>query len=330
MSTLFLIGNGFDLNCGMKTAYTDIYPGYINEPSISKVISTFKQNISSQIDTWGDFEMAMADYAKTLNSESQLLECVRDFSFYVNDYLAKEELAIREYLKDSEVMNLVTQEMYNSFRDFYLDCSHNINHIMQERLASVFNNISAISFNYTQTFDTIFNQLRSLHGLSYISVTHIHGLLDEDPVLGIDNESQLNVSYPISKKAKRGFIKPFFNECYDRNRVRYTLDRIQMASTICTYGLSLGDSDLTWRNALLSWLDENDNHHLFIYDYRYSTIYCKTVSERLDIEDDAKEKLLAKWGVNSNIDSLLEQIHIPIAKNIFNIKPCFKQLSIAQ
>ena len=86
MSTLFLIGNGFDLNCGMKTAYRDIYPEYFSEPSDSETINTFKHNISSQIDTWGDFEMAMADYAKNLNSESELLECVRDFSSYANDY----------------------------------------------------------------------------------------------------------------------------------------------------------------------------------------------------------------------------------------------------
>lgn len=48
-------------------------------PSYSEVINIFKQNISSQIDTWGVFEMSMADYAKALNSESELLECGRDF-----------------------------------------------------------------------------------------------------------------------------------------------------------------------------------------------------------------------------------------------------------
>ena len=327
MNTLFLIGNGFDLNCGMKTAYRDIYSGYINEPTGSELINIFKKNISSQIDTWGDFEMSMAEYAKTLKNESELLECVRDFSSYTNDYLAKEERTIKEYLKKAEVMSLATKEMLNSFRSFYLDCSHNINRIMQNRHADSFNGISAISFNYTHVFDTIFNQLRSQSGLSHLSITHIHGLLDEDPILGIDNESQLNVSYPISKKARRGFIKPFFNECFDQERVQYALDCIEMTSTICTYGLSLGASDLTWRNALLAWLNESSDHHLFIYDYRFSAIYCKTVSERMDIEDDAKEELLTKWGVESN-DNLLSQIHIPIGKNIFNIKPCFSQLPI--
>ena len=33
-----------------------------------------------------------------------------------------------------------------------------------------------------------------------MSITHIHGLLGEDSIIGIDNESQLNISYPISKK----------------------------------------------------------------------------------------------------------------------------------
>lgn len=113
MGTLFLIGNGFDLNCGMNTAYRDIYPGYISEPSDSELINIFKKNISSQIDTWGDFEMSMVEYAKALKNESELLECVRDFSSYTNDYLAKEERTIREYLKRADVINLVTEEMLN-------------------------------------------------------------------------------------------------------------------------------------------------------------------------------------------------------------------------
>lgn len=329
MSTLFLIGNGFDLNCGMKTAYRDIYPGYINEPSDSKVINTFKQAMSSEIDTWGDFEMSMAKYAGALRSESELLECVRDFSSYANDYLSKEEQTVRTYLKKPEVMNLAAKEMLNSFRSFYLDCSHNINRIMQNRHADSFNGIYAVSFNYTHIFDVIFNQLRSQYNLSYMSITHIHGQLNEDPILGIDNESQLNVGYPISRKAKRGFIKPFFNKCFDQERAQHTLNRIEAASTICTYGLSLGDSDLTWRNTLLAWLSESAEHHLFIYDYRFSTVYCKTVSERLDIEDDAKEELLAKWGVDLSED-LLDQIHIPIGKNIFNIEPCFGKITDKQ
>lgn len=64
MSTLFLIGNGFDLNCGMKTRYFDVYKGYVKESSSSEIIKNFKERITSNIENWGDFEMAMADMLK--------------------------------------------------------------------------------------------------------------------------------------------------------------------------------------------------------------------------------------------------------------------------
>ena len=38
MGVTFLIGNGFDLNLGMKTRYTDMYDSYIKSESKSTVI----------------------------------------------------------------------------------------------------------------------------------------------------------------------------------------------------------------------------------------------------------------------------------------------------
>ena len=98
MNTLFLIGNGFDLNCGMRTAYKDIYPSYIAEHSSSNVISKFKQDISSNIETWSDFESAMARYAGNYDNENDFLECIYDFSAFATDYLTKQELKFKKYL----------------------------------------------------------------------------------------------------------------------------------------------------------------------------------------------------------------------------------------
>ena len=60
MGTLFLIGNGFDINCGMHTRYTDVYKGYVEERSTSENLRKFKRTISANIENWGDFEMAMS------------------------------------------------------------------------------------------------------------------------------------------------------------------------------------------------------------------------------------------------------------------------------
>ena len=76
----FIIGNGFDINLGMKTKYSDMYEGYIKTPPQTKVIESFKNELRNQqpFDKWSDFEMAMAEYAKTLSSEKELIECVHN------------------------------------------------------------------------------------------------------------------------------------------------------------------------------------------------------------------------------------------------------------
>ena len=80
MSTLFLIGNGFDVNCGMKTKYRDVYTGYINEPSKTANLKQFKNAISANLNDWSDFELAMGEYAAKLQTEYEFMECVNDFS----------------------------------------------------------------------------------------------------------------------------------------------------------------------------------------------------------------------------------------------------------
>ena len=45
MSTVFLIGNGFDLSCGMKTRYSDMYKEYCKIlPNDSSLIKKFKSD----------------------------------------------------------------------------------------------------------------------------------------------------------------------------------------------------------------------------------------------------------------------------------------------
>ena len=88
--------------------------------------------------------------------------------------------------------------------------------------------------------------------------------------------------------------------------------------------MSLGDSDLTWRNMLLEWLKSDSSNHLFIYDYNYSKKQYKTVPNRMADEDKAKTKILNTWGVEQ-VDSFVEQFHVVCGKNIFNIGDVIKK-----
>jgi len=318
MSTLFLIGNGFDVNCGMKTRYSDVYEKYVKEDSSSDIIKRFKKEIDSNIENWGDFEMAMAKYSRYMRNEEEFLECVRDFANYMEIYLVEEVERFKQKIEKDWIENVVQEEFAKAFSTFYMGISHNVNDIMESRNAKYIGEINVISFNYTDIFDILWDEF--YRRLRYIKnkIVHIHGTLQDDPVFGVDNVDQIEKGYMLSRRGKRGFVKPFFNDEYDRQRIQQAKMLIESANTICTFGMSLGDSDLTWRNTLIEWLKASEDNHLFIYQYKLSESKYRTVSEKMDIEEAEKERILSKWRVDDS-DSIFEQIHIPCGKNIFNI-----------
>ena len=150
---------------------------------------------------------------------------------------------------------------------------------------------------------------------------HIHGKLDDDLVLGMDHLEQLPAtSYKLSNKGKRAFIKTVFNQAFDRARVASATDLIQTSDIICVYGMSLGNSDFTWKNALLEWMRTSRSMYLFLYNYDCSCLSYTTADERLDLEDDAKAELLRSFDIKEeDSEQYLNKLHIPCGKNIFNI-----------
>lgn len=315
-----MIGNGFDLNCGMHTRYKDMYSGYVASSSSSEIITQFKSAISSDIPTWGDFELSMADYAKTLKNEAEFMECVRDFSVYMSDYLLEEVNSFYQLMNNSDIRKSVISEMRDSVHAFYKGITHNLDAIIQSRVSINKPAYRVISFNYTNVFDSLFKW----SGINYgNSVNHVHGILGEDPVLGVDNENQIIVPYAFGEKGKRCFIKPEFNRQYDNARVHVARAMIENANTICVYGMSLGLSDLSWRTYLIDWLKSSDDNHLFIYNYQNALLSSRVPSEKMDYEDDARERLISEWGLE-DVSGLPTRLHVPCCKNIFNIEKAIR------
>lgn len=241
MSTLFFVGNGFDLNCGIKTKYTDAYAEYLKTNSGSDVIAKFKKEIGDNIKTWRDFEMAMAKYASTFSNEDQFLDCLYDFQAFLRDYLKREEEDFWKRAIGIELRESMVNEFQRTLMDFYKKTTNNITHLMQDRGTSQIDDMNFVSFNYTRIFDKI---LRMTYGHVGIlnkgeNVCHIHGETG-DLILGIDNEMQLDVQFPVTDNLKRSFIKPFFNEQYDDNRISIVKEALDEANTVCVYGMSMG------------------------------------------------------------------------------------------
>ena len=64
MNIVWMLGNGFDLNLGLKTSYKDFYEYYLNVESNDAIVKQFKQDLSENLDTWADLEFVLGKYSE--------------------------------------------------------------------------------------------------------------------------------------------------------------------------------------------------------------------------------------------------------------------------
>ena len=323
----FIFGNGLDLSLGMKTKYTDVYEDYIKSPSSSDIIANFKEDLKSKSPNnykkWSDFEMGMASYAKTLETEDELVECVRDFKSFMVKHLEKENKKILEWFGGIANNREFHQEVNRSFYEFYRGLIPNdiarIKSIIGEN--KIIRNY--LTFNYTLSLEAILSFGDINRPIFENAPIHIHGKLGEDVVLGVDDIDQLRgTKYNITRKGERAFVKTLFNKQFDSTRVENATKAIMNSSIICVYGFSMGESDNTWIWLLSDWLEKDKNHHLVFYKHDTPIIGSHNYDQIMDIEDEVKVQLLKKLQVDD--DSVLDQIHIPIGKKLFNFS--FKEI----
>ena len=203
---VLIVGNGFDLDLGWKTSYSDFasndkfWPFKYAEDS-SNSLSGYLNN-HKEIDTWFDMESCLGEYAK-LDADRPvdkvlLTEDKRDYDALVNklkQYLEKEQ--DKELNKDSFAYNILNQFRRTTMRP----CVY--------------------SFNYTDPF-------RQLHG--NIDVNYMHGSLkDDNIILGMDGNSKIKEGYT--------FLRKTYNPKYRANNIK---EDLKVANIIFIFGLSFG------------------------------------------------------------------------------------------
>lgn len=315
MNTVFLIGNGFDLACGLKTRYKDVYNSYCKVlDSDSELIKKFKEDISSDYENWSDFEEGMAEYAKKLQNEDEFVESIKDFRNYLQVYLKQEESKFKKYISENNgVKSSLAHEMKKSVEEYYAGITPDIFRCIKDMRIKGVNNVRFISFNYTTVFDVLLQET-----IIVDNILHIHGKLDNYLIMGMDSENQIAVDYKLTRRGKQAFVKPYFNNLVDSRQMTKCRDIILTADVICIFGLSLGKSDLTWRNAIMETLSHS-NRHLFLFDYELSCDQSILLNDKLDLELSKRNAILNSWGIK-NPDFYADRIHIPCGKKIFSIK----------
>lgn len=322
MKVTFLIGNGFDLSLGMKTRFADMYDSYIKSASNDQVVEEFKKylksNSSNNYATWGDFEISMARHIDAYSNEDDFIKCVRDFKGFMARHLQNEQ---DKFFSDLNLLDveIVYAELKRSFSDFYRFNTPNVtNSVLEIKKQSTALFYSIIDFNYTEILDEIYEKTNAFNLCD--KPIHIHGSLSADVVLGADNPEQFeNITFPISRRLERAFIKPKSNQNFDISRVNKSKALIENSDIICVYGMSFGLSDLTWTTMLYQWLRSNPNHHLFYFGRKKVENSLTWLSdELLDIEEIEKQLVLSRICKEpEEVDEMIDQVHVPLTNDIF-------------
>ena len=76
MNITFFIGNGFDLNLGLKTSFIDFIKIYKNESSDNEIIKNFKQKICENQELWSNAEVAFGKYTADFSDADDLQKSI--------------------------------------------------------------------------------------------------------------------------------------------------------------------------------------------------------------------------------------------------------------
>jgi hypothetical protein len=236
----------------LKTSYKDFYNYYITVESDNVNVQNLKENISRTYDSWSDLELALGNYTQHLEKIEELDDVLIDIGEKLSKYLHLEEQKLENYESD--------QRKFFNYLSFpesvFLPAD-------KERLIELNSkwrghhwNLDIYTFNYTTVIEKIIggkdkNILLANHTSTATvrlgEVKHIHGLLDNDMVIGVNDKSQIsNEKFHHNRDILESIVKSECNRANRNNIDSQFTNKINSANLICVFGSSIGDTDNKW------------------------------------------------------------------------------------
>lgn len=309
MRILYIVGNGFDLNLGLKTDYHSFYKYYLDQPTSNSTIQKLKEKISQeQYTNWSDLELGLGRYASECTKDEYLL-ILDDIRTHLNTYLKKEAESKRfgpskSFLEDlkNPVRHLdrIVLEDYNLYCATYMGVSES-------------DDIDIITFNYTYTFenvlerrarigDSIVNVQRNFDDTTVRQLVHVHGTLDNELNLGVNDITQiLNNSFSDDMDVIENAVKPEFNDACLNGNNSACEDLIKKANLIVLFGVSIGETDYKWWSLIGKKLK---THHCVVLFYPFD-----------EKKDDIKHPNSKRRWTNNYVTFLKDRMGIPENNN---------------
>lgn len=228
MDRLYIIGNGFDIDLGMDTRYSDFLDSTkFKEFTEDKLVADFANYLFNQNrEYWVDMETAIKNYVNDNDSLDHVSFKIvyEKLKVFLRTYIQMQQSKFIQRISD-------VNGYYGSSRAVML-----IKKIKSEIKKS--NNVKIINFNYTSdSFFRLFDNIDRFSNQNQVEIINVHGTLEVNSniVLGVEDKALR------TDRSEFGFIK----KGRDENMVNTNLyNSYSKASEISFFGHSLGESDI--------------------------------------------------------------------------------------
>ena len=334
MNITYLIGNGFDISCGLKTRYVDFINEYLEVESDDPDIRNFKKLIADDYCTWSDAELAFGQLTEKIESATKFRKCFRDFLIGLNTYFTKQEASF----DCDAISNEESTTFLAGLKHFHVLLKEESKEILEACVGNGDRNhvtYNFIIFNYTGLFEKILrcsipensNDLGSIqigtkeYPCLLGSLEYAHGSLSSPPLIfGVNDPDQISHSIlRNNRQLIQTMVKPIESHDTRFNAYNRCKKLIQESDIICTFGMSIGATDSTWWNEILTRLSKNDCANLLIHQWN---LECnKTLAGDITRETrKCKNKLIKSAKVDFEVvTGVKNRIHVLINENPFHI-----------
>lgn len=292
MNITFLIGNGFDLNAGLRTQYRQFLEFYCSDGCPHKhaagngadaasllnmgVIKQFIELIQYDMEYWSDFEAALGKetVARPLDQQESFDLCLADFTKEFNDYLKRE--IERFDFKGS--LPAASQAFQNDLIGHMDKLRPNFNKALRAGFAGKLEQdrlYRFISFNYTPVLDRVRDSIHNVNKPEsgsiithkFGEIIHIHGRINSSMIMGVNDESQIANRFLASQPLFRSsIVKPVVNQESGRGVDSAAEQLIHSSNEICIFGMSIGATDACWWQLIGKWLSADKSHQVILFD----------------------------------------------------------------
>lgn len=305
MHITYLIGNGFDLSCGLETRYTNVYDKYCYTLSPNDNISEFKKTIlKNNYENWTDFEMALPGFGKKLNDFEKFSECILDFTAFLEDYLKEQESMIDINQNKNTLASKIRDYIYHVDR-YCLQASEAALGSMIQR-GNEHTICNFVTFNYTDTLEKCLSTVsksiakNSQYLYQYNNPIHVHGVLYNGILLGLDNEKfYKDIPCDDARKLRNLIDKVYINSRYS-NITNQILKIIKESNIIVIFGWSMGESDSFWGENVKKIFSGKPDMHLVYVPYYSTAVNKRFRNQSLNREDEQKDFIMKKFDLSEN------------------------------